>query len=148
MKLLLFSDLHCDSAAALEIVRIARSVDVVVGAGDFGNLRSGIEICIDILKKIERPVVLVPGNCESLEELADACHSWPNSHVLHGSRVEIGNTAFYGLGGGVPVTPFGPWSYDFTEDEARGLLAECPDGCILVSHSPPKGNRGYFIKRK
>ena len=37
------------------------------------------------------------------------------------------------------MTPFGPWSYDFTEEQAAELLAGCPRGCVLVSHSPPKG---------
>src|SRR5262249_7874393 len=44
-----------------------------------------------------------------------------------------------GLGGGVPVTPFGSWSYDLTEEQAAGLLAGCPPGAVLVSHSPPQG---------
>ena len=39
----------------------------------------------------------------------------------------------------VPVTPFGSWSFDFTEDEAAELLADCPRGAVLVSHSPPHG---------
>jgi Icc-related predicted phosphoesterase len=46
---------------------------------------------------------------------------------------------FFGLPGGVPVTPFGAWSYDFTEAQAAALLERCPAGCVLVSHSPPKG---------
>ena len=46
---------------------------------------------------------------------------------------------FYGLGGGVPITPFGAWSYDLSEGEAGDLLADCPEGAVLVSHSPPKG---------
>ncbi len=46
---------------------------------------------------------------------------------------------FYGLGGGVPTTPFGSWSWDFSEDEAGELLAAMPEGCVLVSHSPPLG---------
>src|SRR4029077_11960408 len=33
----------------------------------------------------------------------------------------------------------GTWSYDFTDEEAEKLLAGCPNGCVLVSHSPPKG---------
>jgi Icc-related predicted phosphoesterase len=37
------------------------------------------------------------------------------------------------------VTPFGSWSYDFTEDDASEMLASCPERCVLVSHSPPKG---------
>ena len=49
MKLLLFSDLHCDTAAARRLVELAGDVDVVVGAGDFGNVRRGIQIAIDML---------------------------------------------------------------------------------------------------
>ena len=28
---------------------------------------------------------------------------------------------------------------DFTEEQATELLKDCPAGCVLVSHSPPKG---------
>jgi uncharacterized protein len=139
MKLLLFSDLHCDTAAARRLVERARGCDVLVGAGDFGNVRRDVRVCLDVLAAAGRPAVLVPGNNESLEELTEACRSWPEAHVLHGSGVEIDGVKFYGLGGGVPVTPFGAWSYDFTEDEAARLLEQCPAGCVLVSHSPPQG---------
>jgi Icc-related predicted phosphoesterase len=44
---------------------------------------------------------------------------------------------FFALGGGIPVTPFGAWSYDFTEEQAAELLSGCPKGRVLVSHSPP-----------
>src|SRR5262245_20507719 len=47
--------------------------------------------------------------------------------------------AIFGIGGGIPVTPFGSWSYDFSEVEAERLLRNCPVGAVLVSHSPPKG---------
>lgn len=139
MKLLLFSDLHCNAQAARKLVEQARNVEVIVGAGDFGNIRRGIDITIDILKVIEKPAVLVPGNSESESELAEACRDWPSATVLHGSGIEIEEVAFYGLGGGIPITPFGSWSYDFTEEQAERLLADCPEGCILVSHSPPQG---------
>jgi Icc-related predicted phosphoesterase len=46
---------------------------------------------------------------------------------------------FFGIGGGIPVTPFGAWSYDFTEEQAEALLASCPARSIVVSHSPPYG---------
>jgi Icc-related predicted phosphoesterase len=139
MKLLLFSDLHLDVAAARRLVDASRSVDVVIGAGDFGSMRHGVDACINVLRAIDRPTVVVPGNNESLDELASACRAWPSVHVLHGSGVEIEGVPFFGLGGGVPVTPFGAWSYDFTEYEAANLLAGCAGGCVLVSHSPPKG---------
>jgi hypothetical protein len=46
--------------------------------------------------------------------------------------------AFFGLGGGVPETPW-DWSFDLSEQEAESLLAGCPEGAVLVVHSPPKG---------
>jgi Icc-related predicted phosphoesterase len=138
MKLLLFSDLHADAAAARRLVRQARDADVLVGAGDFGNVRRDVRVCLDVLRAVARPAVLVPGNNESFDELAQACRDWPAARVLHGTSCVIDGVTFFGIGGGVPVTPFGSWSYDFTEEEAAGLLAGCPAGCVLVSHSPPR----------
>jgi Icc-related predicted phosphoesterase len=82
---------------------------------------------------------MVPGNSESTEELLDVCRSWKSAHVLHGSQVTIAKTSFFGIGGGIPITPFGSWSYDFSEEEAYDLLNDCPSGGVLVSHSPPAG---------
>ncbi|MDR3633908.1 MAG: metallophosphoesterase family protein [Isosphaeraceae bacterium] len=139
MKLLLFSDLHVNPETARRIVERARLVDVMVGAGDFASVRRGLRTCIDVLRASDKPAVLVAGNNESTEELAAACQGWPQAHVLHGSGVSIAGHEFFGLGGGVPVTPFGAWSYDFTEDQAATLLQPAPAGCVLVSHSPPQG---------
>lgn len=139
MKLLLCSDLHCSVQAAQSIVQRSADVDVVIGAGDFANLRSKLHLVIDVFKQIECPTILVPGNNESHDELTAACDGWRAAHVLHGSGVRIGGMDFYGLGGGVPVTPFGSWSYDFDEAEAAALLADCPESAVLVSHSPPHG---------
>ena len=139
MKLLLFSDLHSDFRMASKLVELSSDVDVVVGAGDFCNVRRGLEEVIRPLSKIQKPTVLVPGNSESDKELGDACRSWKNSNVLHGRQVTIDGITFYGIGGGIPITPFGAWSYDLTEDEALKLLQDCPSGGVLISHSPPKG---------
>ena len=87
MRLLVFSDLHRDKAAARSIVDRAEDVDVVVGAGDFAVMREGIEDVMDILREIDRPTVLVPGNGESDDELRAACRGWETAHVLHGDGV-------------------------------------------------------------
>lgn len=138
-QLLLFSDPHGDLDACRRLVEQAEEADIVVGAGDFCVMRRGLAATIDVLAAIDRPTVLVPGNSESASELTDACRSWPQAHVLHGCGITLQGISFYGVGGGVPITPFGPWSYDLTESEAEELLASCPDGAVLVSHSPPKG---------
>ena len=139
MKLLLFSDLHRDQAAASRLVELSREADVALGAGDFANARTGVSTCIEILRSIQIPTVIVPGNNESLEELTAACRGWRTAHVLHGEGVEIHGIQFFGIGGGIPVTPFGSWSYDFSEADAERLLSNCPPEAVLVSHSPPKG---------
>jgi uncharacterized protein len=139
LKLLLCSDLHCDVAAARRLVTLAADVDVFVGAGDFANVRRGLQGTIDILQSITCPAILVAGNAETTEELSAACRGWNSAHVLHGSGVTIDGVPFFGLGGAVPITPFGSWSYDLTEEDAAMLLADCPSSCVLVTHSPPKG---------
>ena len=139
MKLLLFSDLHSDFRTASKLVELSKDVDIVIGAGDFCVGRRGLEKIINFLAQIEKPSVLVPGNSESDEELLNACRLWKSAHVLHGREVIINGITFFGIGGGIPITPFGSWSYDFSEDEAYDLLHDCPSGCILISHSPPKG---------
>ena len=133
MKLLLFSDLHADLAAARRVVGLSRTADVVVGAGDFCNAHRGLDACVRVLKAIDKPTVLVAGNNETTDELAAACRDWPAARVLHGAGAVVGGVTFFGLGGGVPVTPFGAWSYDFTEEEAAA--AQRPDGCeVRVAH--------------
>ena len=139
MRLLVFSDLHSDFRIASKLVELSHDVDVVVGAGDFCNVRRGLEEIIRALSGIKKPTVLVPGNSESDAELINACRLWNDAHVLHGRQATIDGISFYGIGGGIPVTPFGSWSYDFSEKEAYDLLSDCLPGGVLVSHSPPKG---------
>ena len=138
MKLLAFSDLHRDRDRAERLVGLAREADVVLGAGDYATMRKGLEGTIEVLSAIAAPTVLVPGNAESDTELWQACTGWPSARVLHGQALQLEGVQFFGLGGGVPPTPF-PWSFDLSEDEAAAKLESCPEGAVLVVHSPPKG---------
>ena len=137
MRILAFSDLHLSRARAEEIVAASRGADLVIGAGDFCNMRKGIAEAMGLLKGIEKPLVLVPGNNESLDELRMAAPQ--AAHVLHGQTVEIDGVRLFGIGGGIPVTPFGAWSWDLPEDKAAALLAGADRADVIVSHSPPKG---------
>ena len=139
VKILALSDVHCDTEKCKQLVDISANVDLVIGAGDFGNVRKGLDRTLSVLRHISKPFVIVPGNAESFEELEDACTGFANIHVLHGSGINLLNIPIYGIGGGIPVTPFGDWSYDFTESQAQELLADCSKNGILISHSPPKG---------
>jgi len=139
MKLLAFSDLHVDVDQAKSLVAASKDADVVVGVGDFASVHSGLEATIGALRSIAKPTVVVPGNNETEEALRGACDGWDNALVLHGEGAEIDGVSFFGLGAGVPVTPW-DWSFDLTEEEAAQRLAGCPEDCVLAVHSPPRGH--------
>lgn len=137
MRILAFSDLHMARARAADLVAASVDADLVLGAGDYCNGRQGLDQAMEMLTGISAPMVLVPGNAESAEELRDAAAH--GVHVLHGESATIDGLRIFGLGYGVPETPFGDWSCDLSEGAAAELLARCEVADILISHSPPKG---------
>jgi Icc-related predicted phosphoesterase len=139
MKYILFSDIHCDRVACEQLVERSEKVDFAIGAGDFALMRRGLQETIGMLAGISVPTILVPGNHESHAELVEACEGIDNFHVLHGSEIELDGTLFCGIGGGIPVTPFGAWTVDFSEDHAQRLLSSPGRNFVFVTHSPPFG---------
>ncbi len=139
MRLLAFSDLHRDLDQADELVRLSADADLVVGAGDFASVHEGLEETIGALDAITAPTVLVPGNNETAEALRAATAGWNAATVLHGEATTIDGVPFFGLGAGIPTTPW-DWSFDLTEEEAEERLEDCPEGAVLIVHSPPKGH--------
>jgi Icc-related predicted phosphoesterase len=138
-KILAFSDLHRDLGVARDLAERSAEVDVVIGAGDFASVHEGLTEAIEALSAIETPTVVIPGNNETEDALRAACDGWEAATVLHGDGAEIDGLSFFGLGAGVPVTPW-DWSFDLDEEEAAAKLAGCPTGAVLVVHSPPLGH--------
>jgi Icc-related predicted phosphoesterase len=139
VKILAFSDLHRDLDQATTLVDRSSEADVVIAAGDFASVHEGLDETIGALSAIEVPTVLVPGNNETEDALRSACDGWGAATVLHGQGTEIDGTRFFGLGAGIPITPW-DWSFDLDEDQAAERLAGCPEDAVLVVHSPPKGH--------
>jgi Icc-related predicted phosphoesterase len=139
MRILAFSDLHRDLGQAARLVELSADADVIIGAGDFASVHEGLGEAIDALAAIDAPTVLVPGNNETEEALRAAAAGWAAATVLHGQGTEIEGVSFYGLGAGVPITPW-DWSFDLSEEDAAERLAGCPAGGVLVVHSPPQGH--------
>lgn len=139
MRLLAFSDLHRDLGRARRLAELAGEADAVLAAGDFASVHRGLDETIAELRPIRAPTLLVPGNNETEDALREACAGWEAATVLHGESAEVGGRSFFGLGAGVPVTPW-DWSFDLSEEEAEQKLANCPEGGVFVLHSPPKGH--------
>jgi len=139
VRILAFSDLHRDLGQAAKLVEMSAEADVVIGAGDFASIHEGLEEAIGALAGVERPSVLVPGNNETADALRTAAEAWPAATVLHGEGTAIDGVEFFGLGAGIPVTPW-DWSFDLDDEAATELLAPCPQGAVMVLHSPPQGH--------
>jgi len=137
MKVLAFSDLHHARARAAALVEASAQADLVIGAGDFCNMRQDLPGAMALLADMSAPLVVVPGNAESHDELLAAAPEGVT--VLHGAGVVIGGLVIFGLGYAVPETPFGDWSCDLSEEQATAMLAPCQGADIMVLHSPPKG---------
>jgi Icc-related predicted phosphoesterase len=137
VKILAFSDLHRDLQQGARLVEMSAEADIVIGAGDFASVHEGLAETIGSLAAIETPTFLVPGNNETVDALREAAAGWSAATVLHGEKgTTIDGVEFYGLGGGIPVTPW-DWSFDLDDDAATEMLAACPDGAVLILHSPP-----------
>jgi Icc-related predicted phosphoesterase len=139
VRILAFSDLHRNLGQAAELVEMSADADVVIGAGDFASIHEGLGETIDALAPITAPTLLVPGNNETEGALREAAAGWSGATVLHGGGTEIDEVEFYGLGAGIPVTPW-DWSFDLDDEAAAERLADCPEGAVLVLHSPPRGH--------
>ena len=139
MRLLAFSDLHRDLSRAASLVGRSTEADVVIGAGDFASVHEGLEETLGTLAAIDTPTVLVPGNNETADALREAASVWPAATVLHGEHAEVEGREFFGLGAGIPITPW-DWSFDLSDDEAAAALEDCPEGAVMVLHSPPQGH--------
>lgn len=137
MKILAFSDVHHSLARAEAIGIASNTADLVIGAGDFCNMRQDLSGAMSLLYGLAAPMLAVPGNAESFEELTAAATG--DIQVLHGTGVEIDGLKFFGLGYAVPETPFGDWSCDLSEAQAAEMLAQCEEADVLILHSPPKG---------
>ena len=123
MNILAFSDVHCDVISINKILEKSKAVDLIIGAGDFSHGGgTGLKEVIKKFSQINKPCVFVPGNCETFQQLNQECKNGNNLHVLHGTGIKLNGVEIFGVGGGIPVTPFGSWSYDFTEAQARDLL--------------------------
>jgi Icc-related predicted phosphoesterase len=139
VRILAFSDLHRNLEQAAQLVEMSADADVVIGAGDFASIHEGLEETIDALAPIAAPTLLVPGNNETEDALREAAAGWSAATVLHGDGTEIDGVEFYGLGAGIPVTPW-DWSFDLDDEAAAEKLSACPEGAVLVLHSPPQGH--------
>jgi uncharacterized protein len=136
LKLLIFSDIHNDWATLEKLLAI--DADYYIAAGDQVTWGKGIDRCGQILESRGDKVYVLPGNHESVDQIAGMCarHGFHNFHERH---FQVGGWHVAGLGYSSP-TPFQtPGEYSEPQIAERLERFAALDPLVLVCHAPPEG---------
>lgn len=139
MRILAFSDLHCDRTAAQLVIDTGEKADVVVGAGDFGIRGERSTELLELFDVLSAPLVLVCGNHDSRSALTSFCTKTENIHLLDGSSLTLKGVTFFGLGGEIPSRSTEPWNESMLEEDASAILTTAVEHQVLLTHTPPFG---------
>ena len=112
----------------------------MIGAGDFASIHEGLAETIDALAPIETPTILVPGNNETEDALREAAAGWDAATVLHGERNRDRRGRVLRPRRRDPGHALGLELRPRRRAAAAEMLAACPEGAVLVLHSPPRGH--------
>lgn len=136
MKILVFSDIHGDTAALERLMAI--EADLYFAAGDLTSWSRGLDRCARVLQRRAGKVYVLPGNHESASDTARACESH-GLHHFHGCSIEVEGFHIAGLGYSNP-TPFNtPGEYAEQEIAVRLERFAPLKPLILICHCPPLG---------
>lgn len=139
MKILAFSDLHCDQDFTETVISASFDADVVISAGDLSTKKDLPSRLIDLFSEIQVPTLLVPGNHDDPAELSMLCNRLDNFYFLHGKKITLENIDFFGLGFEIPQRDLSAWNEHLSEEDASDLLIGCPEKSVLITHTPPFG---------
>lgn len=134
MKILVFTDTHCDIQSLQEVKSKASSVDLIICLGDITWFEEGMEEMLEIINEFPRPVILLHGNHERLSDLQNASKQHHNITVTHKDIHAIGEYDFLTFGGdGFSRTD--P-EFDSIKKYFKKKMRN-PKKTILLLHGPP-----------
>ena len=138
MRLLIFSDIHGDTAALEKLMHT--EADYYFAAGDLVNWGRGFEKVGPAMQPRADRVYVIPGNHESELDVERFCDQY-GFHNFHGRTLKVDGHTIGGLGYSNP-TPFDTPG-EYTEEELAARLASFADvkPLVMVCHCPPLGTR-------
>ena len=136
MKIFAFVDVH-DNKKAMDEIRSKvemHNPDIIINAGVISIFENNIEILVEFLAKLKKPVLNLHGNHETYEMLFMLCGLHNNLICFHCDTHRIGNYLFLGHGGG----GFSRYDTEFerVSKKFRKEIKE-DDKVILITHGPP-----------
>lgn len=133
-RLLIFSDLHNDAQALEKLINI--DADYYFAAGDLVSWRKGLDEMGEIMKRRAGRVYVMPGNHETVQDIAEFCKKFGFVN-FHEGKIEVGGVHVAGLGYSGP-TPFDTPG-EYSEEELALRLAKFGGlkPLVLICHAPP-----------
>jgi uncharacterized protein len=137
MKILAFVDLHGSFSVLKSLKNKVKksNPDLLVCAGDFTLFDRNVEKILAKLNSFKKPVLIVPGNHESVHLTRSLCSFFDNLVFIHKRIFSFGDFLFLGWGGG---------GFSFIEKEFEDFVRKnkvklSEKNVVLVTHAPPFG---------
>ncbi len=138
MKILATADIHGDLKLIDKLVKNSKGADVIVIAGDLTWAEQDLKNIIGPLKKYDKPILMIPGNHETLAsvDFLEKLYQ-PKVYNIHARSFKVGDTCFIACGSG-NIGLF-QLSDEEVEDSLERALSEAKDfkKLVLVTHTPP-----------
>jgi Icc-related predicted phosphoesterase len=101
LKILAAGDIHGDSSLIKKLAERAKieNVDLVILTGDITYANTEMNDVISPFAKINKQVLLIPGNHEPVSTIDFLSEVYPNVKNLHGYYLTKGNIGIFGAGG-------------------------------------------------
>ncbi len=145
MKILAAADIHGEKKFIDKIVKKAKEndVDLILVAGDITHLETKLEGIIGELKKAGKPIILIPGNEESVATVDFLVEMYsPGVYNIHAYSIKYKDIGIIGIGGATKVGP-----HFVTEEEVWDVLMKGLQKVkdskfkIVLAHEPPDGTK-------
>ena len=136
MKILAFSDVHGNKAVLKTILTKAKNCDLMICAGDISIFSLNLKDIISKFKIAKKPLIIIPGNHESPQELEKIRFEFLIN--LHKKVYRINNILFIGYGTG---------GFSIRDKEFESFIKKVKkhvkkeDKIVLITHGPPYGTR-------
>ncbi|MBT7706707.1 hypothetical protein HN747_04640 [archaeon] len=140
VKILAASDIHDHKASVKKLAKKAldEHVDLIILAGDIHSYSEGNKNILDPLKKTNKKILFIPGNCENTEEynrIKDSAKS------IHGYYVTYGGVGIAGIGSPNWTLEHDEEDFSIIEKQFKKMK---PEKKILVSHLHAKDTKAEF----
>jgi len=147
-KILAVGDIHGDTGLVKKLATKAKkeNVDIILITGDLTNFELSTKNLLGPFVKTKKPVLVLPGNHESLATIEFLTEMYTGSKNLHGYSFSKDNLGIFGAGG---ATQIGPMTVIREKDMFNKLkkgfekIKDKPKK-IMITHEHPEDSKSSF----